>query len=94
MAICATTSSCAAILATSCSGSWIGGGSITGASLGNVSTAWQIEVLGDFNGDGRDDFIWRNGATGDMSMWLMNGTAVTPNNFANVGGALDHRRRR
>ena len=43
-------------------------------------------MLGDFNGDGRDDFIWRNGTTGDMSMWLMNGTSVTPNNFANVGG--------
>ena len=42
---------------------------------------------GDFNGDGRSDLIWRNEATGQTSIWLMNGTtfssgAVVMNNLA------------
>jgi hypothetical protein len=37
-----------------------------------VSTAWQIAGTGDFNGDGRDDILWRNN-DGQLSDWL--GTA-------------------
>ena len=35
----------------------------------NVSTDWHITAIGDFNGDGRDDILWRN-ADGRMSDWL------------------------
>ena len=45
-----------------------------------VPTAWFVAGTGDFNGDGRDDILWRN-VDGQMSNWL--GTAnggFTPNN--------------
>ena len=44
-----------------------------------VSTAWQVVGTGDFNGDGRDDILWRN-TDGTVTDWL--GTATggfTPN---------------
>ncbi|MEO8141395.1 MAG: FG-GAP-like repeat-containing protein [Sphingomicrobium sp.] len=34
-----------------------------------VPTAWQIAGTGDFNGDGRDDVLWRN-TDGQISNWL------------------------
>ena len=45
-----------------------------------VPTAWKVAGTGDFNGDGRDDILWRN-VDGQMSNWL--GTAnggFAPNN--------------
>jgi len=30
--------------------------------------------VGDFNGDGRADILWRNSSTGENYVWLMNGT--------------------
>ncbi|HEV2044406.1 MAG TPA: FG-GAP-like repeat-containing protein, partial [Sphingomicrobium sp.] len=44
-----------------------------------VPTDWQVAGTGDFNGDGRDDILWRND-NGTVSNWL--GTAAggfTPN---------------
>jgi len=35
-----------------------------------VPSAWKIAGVGDFNGDGRADILWRNTTTGDMSNWL------------------------
>jgi hypothetical protein len=32
-------------------------------------------VKGDFNGDGRVDLLWRHYGTGDIHIWLMNGTS-------------------
>lgn len=37
--------------------------------------AWTIVGQGDVNQDGLLDLVWRNTATGDNSVWLMNGTA-------------------
>lgn len=34
---------------------------------------WQIAGVGDFNGDGRDDLLWRNSVTGAVSNWLYAG---------------------
>ena len=46
----------------------------TGAgSPGSVGNDWQIAGVGDFNGDRRDDILWRN-TSGEVYEWLMNGT--------------------
>ncbi len=34
-----------------------------------IGTAWQIAGTGDFNGDGRDDILWRN-TDGSLTDWL------------------------
>jgi hypothetical protein len=33
---------------------------------------WQVQGVGDFNGDGRSDILWRNTASGDISIWNSN----------------------
>jgi hypothetical protein len=48
------------------------------------NTAWKILAVADFNGDGKSDMLWRNDATGEVSMLLMNGSAV-------LGGGVFYR---
>jgi len=37
---------------------------------------WNIVGVGDLDGDGKSDIVWRNGATGETLAWLMSGAAV------------------
>ena len=37
---------------------------------------WAVAGVGDFDGDGKADVLWRNSATGDNLLWLMNGAAI------------------
>jgi len=37
---------------------------------------WQIAGVGDFTGDGKDDVLWRNGASGENYLYPMVGTAI------------------
>jgi predicted outer membrane repeat protein len=43
------------------------------ASLGIISTDWQIAGTGDFNGDGKPDIVWQNTNNGGRGIWFMNG---------------------
>jgi len=50
-----------------------------GNALTNIPTSWHVADVGDYNGDGRDDILWRSDS-GQLSDWL--GTAsggFTPN---------------
>jgi hypothetical protein len=42
-----------------------------------TATCLQCGATTDFNGDGKPDLLWRNAATGQTVVWLMNGTAYS-----------------
>ncbi|MFO1501048.1 MAG: FG-GAP-like repeat-containing protein [Verrucomicrobiota bacterium] len=43
---------------------------------------WHIVAAADFNRDGQSDLLWRDAATGQTAIWLMNGTTlVAANSF-------------
>jgi Domain of unknown function (DUF4347)/Bacterial Ig domain/Calx-beta domain/FG-GAP-like repeat len=37
---------------------------------------WHVVAINDFNGDGLSDLLWRNRATGENYIWLLNGDGV------------------
>jgi hypothetical protein len=57
-------------------GVWLSNGG-TGAAgftkldLGNVSTDWVTQGVGDFNADGTSDILWRNTVNGDAAVWFI-----------------------
>jgi hypothetical protein len=59
-------------------GGFVENGALAANALG---TSWKIAGLGDFNGDGRDDILWRH-SSGEIGEWLGQ-TGV----FTNNGGA-------
>ena len=44
-----------------------------------ADTDWRIAAVGDLNGDGKADLLWRHTSTGDDALWLMDGTTRTSN---------------
>jgi hypothetical protein len=42
---------------------------------------WRESKLGDFNGDGKTDIFWRNAATGQNAIWLMDGDRIASAQF-------------
>jgi ELWxxDGT repeat protein len=63
-----------------------GGGDLTsgGASV-RPDASWSIAGIGDFNGDGNSDVLWRN-SSGALNLWLMNGTTITSGGPVTSGG--------
>ena len=49
-----------------------------------VGPGWQVESVDDYDGDRRDDLLWRHSPTGTVAMWLMDGARAT--RTAVVGG--------
>jgi hypothetical protein len=43
--------------------------------------AWRMVALGDFNGDGRADILWRNASTGENYVYLMNGRSISEQGY-------------
>ncbi len=74
-------------------GTTISGGATNFATVTDLN--WGIAGVGDFDGDGKSDILWRNGVTGEISIWFMNGAtilsqpvfgAVTDLNWSITGG--------
>jgi hypothetical protein len=45
-------------------------------------TDWNIVGIGDFNGDGRADVLWRNTQTGDTYIYFMNGISIVSEGYS------------
>jgi uncharacterized repeat protein (TIGR01451 family) len=42
----------------------------------SASASVVVRPVGDFDGDGREDLLWRNAATGQVTAWYMNNAAI------------------
>ena len=42
-----------------------------------ADTNWKIVGVVDIDGDGKPDILWQNQVTGQLTVWLMNGTTMT-----------------
>jgi hypothetical protein len=40
--------------------------------------AWRIVAVGDFDGDGKSDILWRNSSSGENYLYPMDGTTIKP----------------
>jgi Ca2+-binding RTX toxin-like protein len=66
-----------------------GGFTGNGANSGNtVDLAWQVAGIGDFNGDGHSDILWRNSSTGQVNDWLGTATGGFADNSAHASTIL------
>jgi len=52
-----------------------------------ISTNWQIVETGDYNGDGRDDILWRN-SNGAVTNWLAHGNGSFTSNDLNAHAVI------
>ncbi len=50
-------------------------------------TAWEIEAAKDFNGDGKQNILWRNYDTGRNAIWTLDFNAANPNNPFSLNSA-------
>jgi chitodextrinase len=55
-------------------GNTISGGAADFAAMTDLN--WNIAGVGDYDGDGKFDILWRNRVTGENTIWLMNGATI------------------
>jgi FG-GAP-like repeat len=53
-----------------------GGAIASQAVIGNPGSEWVVAEVGDMNGDGKDDIVFRRNSDGAMYVWFMNGLAI------------------
>jgi hypothetical protein len=49
-----------------------------------ASAQWQVKGVGDFDGDGRADILWRNSSSGENYLYLMNGVAIVNEGYLRI----------
>jgi hypothetical protein len=54
----------------------VGGGALTNNGFNAFGAGWQVIGVGDFNGDGNADLLYRNTTTGVTEVQLLHG--LTP----------------
>lgn len=52
-------------------------------AFGSAPTTWHVADVGDYNGDGRDDILWRSDS-GQLSDWLGQANGGFVSNDANA----------
>jgi hypothetical protein len=61
-------------------------------TLATLPNAWTLGTVGDYNGDGHMDVVWKNNSTGQIVGWALNATqqrvATTPSPPAWPPGGL------
>jgi len=50
---------------------------------------WQMVGTGDFNRDGKADFLWRHAVSGEIVMWFMDGTNLVSGTFTTPPAIAD-----
>ncbi|HRA23521.1 MAG TPA: FG-GAP-like repeat-containing protein [Usitatibacteraceae bacterium] len=65
--------------------SWwtLNGTTVLGANYYDVPAEWQIADVGDLNGDGKADLVWRRSTDGATFLWLLDG--FVPSGYADLG---------
>ena len=74
-------------------GMWVMNGIHIAQSVdfGPVPLNWTVAGIGDFDGNGSFDLLWRDTA-GDVAIWLMNGTSIMSTKvLGNAADILEHR---
>ena len=54
-----------------------------------IGTVWQVPIIADFDGDEKDDVIWRNTTNGMVTSWLMDGPRRVNSAVLHAGIPLD-----
>lgn len=52
--------------------------------VGAPGSDWHIHAIGDYDGDGRDDILWRTDS-GLLAIWKMNGFQIGPADYTRIG---------
>jgi hypothetical protein len=45
------------------------------ANMGSIFSQWRASAIGDYNGDGHPDVVFRNTQTGENVVWFFSGIA-------------------
>lgn len=65
-------------------------GALKASDFEVVRLGWRPELpRGDFSGDVREDILLRDGASGDLGMWVMNGPAIAGGGFVGPAGTYE-----